>query len=404
MRRHRRRAKRWQPPKSWRRSGEWQDWPGHQNFSGTHHVWRSKRRYIIRRFVRFVLFVGLLVFGGMAAVNFLFSHFFGDHGQTAAFVWLALCGLVFVIPMLALGVGMRIYRGIAAPLASVMAAAEAVTDGDLSVQIPETGTGEFGRLTRSFNRMTRELERSDQQRRNLTVDVAHELRTPLHIIQGNLEGILDGVYEPTEEHINATLEETRALARLVEDLRIVSQAETGHLPLVREEVNIGELLADLATSFGSEADAHGIELRVDIGGSQKKLAIVGDAGRLDQVLGNLLVNALRHTQAGGKIVLGAKAIAEGVRITVHDSGEGIAAEDIPYIFDRFWRGDRARSHTGGVGGGLGLAIARQLVVAHGGRIAVESELGDGTTFTIDLPFGSPAEVDAGKSNEATVVV
>ena len=234
--------------------------------------------------------------------------------------------------------------------------------------------------------MAKELERTDEQRRNLTADVAHELRTPLHIIQGNLEGVLDGVYDPTEEHIGATLDETRLLGRLVEDLRTLSLAESGQLPLVRETVDVGDLLADARTSFSGQAEVAGIDLRAEpIADSGISLDV--DAGRVDQVLGNLLLNAVRHTPRGGAITLSAEACGSGVRITVRDNGEGIAPEDLPFIFDRFWRGDRSRSHASGAGGGLGLSIARQLIRAHGGQIQVESELGRGTTFTIDLPAG-----------------
>jgi len=334
--------------------------------------------------------IALLTVAGMAVLAFLLTRFFGGDGQTALLVWVGGCGLGLALPMLAGSLAFRAFRSIARPLAGVMAAADTVAEGDFRVRVPEYGPGEFSRLARSFNRMVEELARADQQRRNLTADVAHELRTPLHIIQGNLEGILDGVYEPTPEHVGATLEETRVLARLVEDLQTLSLAEAGQLPLYREPVDVAELLTDVETSFGGQAATTGISLMVKTPDASQPLTIVGDAGRLNQILNNLVANALRHTPAGGQISLRAEPLSNdsGVRLTVQDSGEGIPPDDLPYIFERFWRGDKARTHSGGVGGGLGLAITRQLVQAHGGQIRVESELGQGTTFVIDLPEGS----------------
>jgi signal transduction histidine kinase len=297
-------------------------------------------------------------------------------------MWLAGCALSAAFPLLAVLIAMRSFTRVANPLARVMAAADAVAEGDFSIRVPVYGPGEFSRLARSFNRMVAELERSDQLRRSLTADVAHELRTPLHIIQGNLEGLLDGLYQPMPEQLNLLLEETRQLARLVEDLRTLSLAEAGQLPLEREAVDVGELLADVVTSFSGQAEAAGVDLHVEGRAGSAPLIVQGDAGRLDQVLSNLVANALRHTSPGGRITLRAKASQDGVRIQVTDNGSGISPEDLTNIFDRFWRGDRSRD-----GSGLGLAIARQLVQAHGGKIAVESQVGQGTTFTIDLPAG-----------------
>jgi signal transduction histidine kinase len=258
----------------------------------------------------------------------------------------------------------------------------------LTVRVREDIHGEFKQMAHSFNRMTEELQRAEQQRRNFTADVAHELRTPLHIIQGNLEGILDGVYDPSADQIRATLDETHLLARLVNDLQTLSLAEAGKLQLHFETVAVEDLFEDTVTSFSGMAAENGIELRSTISAVGKDAVFKADPDRLGQVLDNLVANAIRFTPRGGTITLGAQKIATGVRLVVEDTGTGIAAGDLPYIFDRFWKAEHARSRHEGAGSGLGLAIARQLVQAHGGSITAESKPGQGTKFTIELPDSS----------------
>lgn len=353
-------------------------WRGH-NHDHSH----KKRRFLWLRFFGFFLFFALpLLFVGGALGVYLRSEIFNIPRHSHS----PLSALFCTIPLLVFGLliyfGTRSFRRMGTPLADVMSAADAVAEGDLSVRVPERGPSEIRQLAKSFNRMVDELSRADQQRRNMTADVAHELRTPIHVLRGNLEGMLDGVYDATPEQLNAMLEETRLLTRLVDDLQTISLAETGQLPLHFEQVNIAELLADVQTSFSAQAETLGITLTVDV--KDADLTVAADPGRLDQALGNLVGNALRYAPADSGIRLQAESSASGVRLQIHDEGQGIPAEDIPFIFDRFYRAEKSRTRDKG-GSGLGLAIVRELVRLHDGEIRVESELGAGTTFIIDLP-------------------
>ena len=343
--------------------------------------WQDKRRKLFFRFVGIIVLSMVFFLLGMAGLAYFLTNLFGGGGQATALVWVLGCGMAVTFPVLVGLVAVRSFRSTFDPLARVMAAADEVAEGDFSVRVPEQGAGDFRRLARSFNRMVDELERSDLNRRNLMADVAHELRTPLHIIQGNLEGIADGVYEADEGEIERLLGETRQLSRLVEDLRTLSLAEAGQLPMKWEQVNIKDLLADVATSFSGQAEAAEVDLSYALSGEAGALQARGDAGRLDQVLSNLVANALDHTPPGGQIHMQAERYQEGILIRVSDDGSGIPAGDLPFIFDRFWRGEGRRQ----AGSGLGLAIAKHLVEAHGGEISVESQLGEGTSFTICLP-------------------
>ena len=343
--------------------------------------WSSSRRRFFPFAIFFFFFI-LLFIGGTAAILYLiFSEYSGVRN-----IWLLLCGAPFVVIFLLIVTIFSLYTRFGKPLGEIFNAIDAVAEGNLSVRVPEDNSPQFQELIKRFNKMVSELERADQQRRNLTSDIAHELRTPLHIIQGNLEGIVDGVYEPTTEHINNTLDETKLLARLVNDLQTLSLAESGQLPLHPTRFLLADLMHDLTASFSTQAASLGIDLTAGVTSPNQE--ITADYDRLNQVLSNLISNALRHTPKKGTISLKTESgvgEARSVRITVKDSGEGIASEDLPFIFDRFWRGDKSR--TGRVHSGLGLAIAKQIVLAHGGTIEAESDIGKGTTFTIELPTG-----------------
>ena len=351
---------------------DWHDAPAH---------WRRGRRFVFWGFAAIFGGLSFVFLLGVGAVIFLA---FGQRGfdlrHPPSGVML-LCAVPFVFIFLSSLLGALGFRRFGRPLADILSAIEAVARGNLSVRLNEHGPGQVRALARSFNHMAGELERAEQQRRNMTADIAHELRNPLHVIQGNLEGMLDGVYEPNRENLSATLDETHLLARLVADLQTLSLAEAGQLPLHPTRFLCSDLLADVAASFAPQAAEQGLDLVVE---AAEALELNADYDRLDQVLSNLVANALRYTPAGGKITLRAEAVSESVRITVADTGSGIPAEDLPFVFDRFWKADRSRTRGSGAGSGLGLAIARQLIRAHGGTIEVTSQPGQGTTFIIEM--------------------
>jgi signal transduction histidine kinase len=334
-------------------------------------------------FVAFVVVIVLFVSGVAALLYYLFSEYSGARN-----IWLLLCGAPLLLVVVGGLLASSLYTRYGKPIGQIVRGIDRVAEGDLSERVPEDDSPQFGRLISRFNKMVDELERADQQRRNLTADIAHELRTPLHIMQGKLEGMLDGVYEANAQHLQETLEETQLLNRLVEDLQTLSLAEAGALPLHMGRVRVAELLRDVAASFSGQAADLGIELTTELTASD--LQANADYVRLNQVLANLVANALRHTPTGGQVTVEAQAADNGgLRIAVRDTGAGIPEEDLPFIFDRFWRGDRARGRGSrgreAASSGLGLAIARELVQAHGGRIEVESAVEVGTEFTIELP-------------------
>jgi signal transduction histidine kinase len=247
--------------------------------------------------------------------------------------------------------------------------------------VAERGPPFLRAVARAFNSMATRLSEQDRQRRELMADIAHELRTPLAVVQGRLEGLLDGVYPRDDARLGEVLEETRLLARLVEDLGTLAHSERGTMGLQKEPTDLGVLIGDAARALASEAAGQGIAIHVENGSDLPLLDV--DPLRVREVVTNLIANAIRHGERGTEVFIGTERRTGAIVVSVRDTGPGIAPEDRPRIFDRFQKGGRSR------GSGLGLAIARNLVVAHGGEIAVESELGRGTTVTFTLPLAAP---------------
>jgi two-component system OmpR family sensor kinase/two-component system sensor histidine kinase BaeS len=286
---------------------------------------------------------------------------------------------------------------LARPLRALTAAAGAIAEGDLRQRVAVRPGDEVGDLAEAFNDMAGRLERAEAQRRQMTADIAHELRTPLAVIQGNVDALQDGLFPLTAEALEPIRAKTALLTRLVEDLRQLALAEAGRLPLDLKVMALGPALGHAVESFRPAADGKQIDLGIKVeSGLPPALA---DPQRIEQVLVNLLSNALRYTPAGGMIELSAsraRGAANGAAalllVRVKDSGPGVAPEAMAAVFERFYRADRGRGREEDGGGtGLGLAVARSIVEAHGGQIGVESRPGEGATFWFTLPAAGRAQ-------------
>jgi signal transduction histidine kinase len=289
---------------------------------------------------------------------------------------LGLAALVLIVTIIALSIfGLRRFS---APLDDMHEAAGRVADGDYSAHVQEKGPAEVRSLARAFNNMAARLHQADEQRRNLLADTTHELLTPLTVIQGNLEGMIDGVYPANEGNLRGILDETNVLAHLLEDLRTLALAESGSLQLKREPTELLPFLREVTSVFQSQAASAGVTITVEVAGDLPLLEI--DPSRMRQVLANLLANDLRYSPAGGTIRLTGDTDGKNIVLVIQDDGPGIPPDDLPHVFERFYKS----TDSGGMG--LGLAIAKHLVEAHGGIITAENAPDKGTIFRILLPL------------------
>ncbi len=272
-------------------------------------------------------------------------------------------------------------RRVLRPIATLTVASRRLGQGDLTGRVPVLGNDELAELARSFNRMADSLQRGEERQRRLVADVAHELRTPLANLRGYLEALQDGVIEPDAELFASLHEEAVLQQRIVDDLQDLALAEAGALAYHRVPVDLADLLEACRAAHHAVAEAAGVAVTVEVAGP---VPVVADPDRLRQVLGNLITNAVRATSDGGTVTLRAAVAGASAVVEVADTGTGIAAAALPYVFDRFWRADPARGRRTG-GSGLGLAIVRQIVTDHGGAVAVRSQVGVGTAFALTLP-------------------
>lgn len=284
--------------------------------------------------------------------------------------------------VIALMLGIFLSRTLTRPIRELTQATHAVSEGDLSQHVPVRSNDELGELAKAFNRMSAELSRSVNSRKQMTADIAHELRTPLSLILGHAEAVYDGVLPPTQENFEIIREEATRLEHLVNDLRILSLADAGELTINLQTIEPQRLLQEVASLYQYQAQKKNISLELDIASPLSTIEV--DPGRMTQVLTNILDNATRHTPEGGRIVLAARQPQDQIELSILDSGPGLQTDDINHIFERFYRTDPSRQREDG-GSGLGLAIARSIVQAHGGQLSAQSEAGQGLRIIITLP-------------------
>lgn len=362
-------------------------WPENEEWPPTREAWRrvGRRNPFFRRMGCFFIGFAFLAFVGLLGIiRFVLAPFFHFEGvppldRPGTLIPLAFLG--FMLLVLAAAWGARSIRRISRPLDQLVEASNKVAEGDYSVRVEEKGPPEVYSLMRGFNSMAERLQINDQQRRSMLADISHELRTPITVIQGNVEGILDGLYPADETRLKSIIEETQILSRLVDDLRTLALAESGALYLKREPTNLAELIRDAVSGFASQAKEKDIKLQLSLDAVEDADL---DPQRVREVLTNLLSNALRYAPRGGEVDVYLTETDSGVErkvtISVQDNGPGIEPDILPHVFDRFYKS----SDSGGMG--LGLSIAKYLVEAHRGKIWAESEMGKGTRISFTLPF------------------
>jgi len=337
----------------WKGPGPWQMQPGGE-------AWRGFGRRIFIGLIFMFAFFGFALWLLIRAITSVVA-------SPSSYV------LVPIIIFLLIAIPLRTWR----PVRRLITAAGRLADGDYSARVSPTGTSSSRRVMNSFNEMARRLEDADEQRRRLLADLGHELRTPLTVIRGEMEAIVDGVHDPDPEHMELLLDEVAVMERLLEDLRTLSMAEAGALALHPEPTDLVALVTEATESHRRTAEAQAVAIAVD--GAIDVGEVFVDPVRIREVVSNLVVNSLRAMPDGGALMLRVQLEAKEAVIRVTDTGIGIAADDLEPVFERFHKGSSS------AGSGLGLTISRDLVEAHGGSIAISSDVGAGTTVEVRLP-------------------
>lgn len=295
--------------------------------------------------------------------------------------------VLVIVVLVAVVAGALMSRELTAPLAELEQAAQAIGRRELGERVSERGSQEMVAVASAFNDMAAQLQQSETQRQVLLGDVAHELRHPVHVLQGNLQAMLDGVYPRDDAELERLVEQTQQLGVLVNDLHVLAQAEARQLPLQMGPVDVAELVKEVAASYEPLLRAQGKALRVELLGTVGTAVL--DQARMRQVLQNLMDNAMQHTEAGGHVLVSVAQDNRGLTITVQDDGEGLAADQLPLVFERMYRADKARTREFSDNAGLGLAISRALVEAHGGTISATSAgPGQGSAFRLSVPLAA----------------
>ncbi len=284
--------------------------------------------------------------------------------------------------ILAILLGLIFTKTLLQPLSNLSTAIGRMEQGDLLQEVPKSSEDELGDVIDGFNQMSSALATANARREQMTADIAHELRSPLTVINGYLEGIQDGVLDPTPERLEIIQQEVSQLNRLVSDLRTLALADSGQLEIIKDKVDLQTIFNHLRDSYELIIKSKNLKLMFDK--SSQMTSIYADEGRILQILSNIINNAIRHTNEGGEIFVDAREMADEAVIEIRDTGEGIAKEDLAFVFERFYRTDPSRQTTSSQSG-LGLSIVKALVETHGGRVEVQSEIGKGSTFSIFLP-------------------